>query len=111
VQRRHLFGILLALSVGSAVAAGWLLLHNPTVASTSLGHYTCSAPYDTVLNDADNVPGGEPPPDADEVEASCLESAQSRFLWGSVSVAAGAMFAVGAGVTRRMSPDRRILSS
>jgi hypothetical protein len=65
----------------------------PTVKSTSLGHYTCSAPYDTVLLDADNVPGGEPPVDADEVEARCIDVGQARFTQGLVVGAAAAALA------------------
>jgi hypothetical protein len=71
-----------------AVVAVWLLLHNPTVKSTSLGHYTCSASYDSVLLDADNVPGGEPSADADEVEARCIDAGKAWFTGGFVAGAA-----------------------
>jgi hypothetical protein len=86
------------LSVLFAVLALWLVLHNPTVDSASLGEYTCTAPYDTVLNDADNVPGGEPPPDADEVEARCIDSGETRFNLGLVSGAAAVVLVGTAGV-------------
>jgi hypothetical protein len=76
-----------------AVVGIWLVLHNPTVKNTSLGHYTCSAPYDTVLLDADNVPGGEPPADAEEVEARCINVGQARFTQGLVVGAAAVALA------------------
>src|SRR3954470_14011295 len=81
---RRVFALLPLLSLVVALVAVWLLLHNPTVKSTSLGHYTCSAPYDTVLFDADNVPGGEPSADADEVEARCIDVGKVRFTQGLV---------------------------
>jgi hypothetical protein len=94
MTRRHpglgLLGLLAGLA---AVAAAWLLLHNPTVESTSQGRYTCSAPYDTVLFDADNVPGGEPPADADVVEARCTDLGAARFRQGSLAAAAAAALA------------------
>jgi len=90
--------VLVLLSVVATVIAIWLLLHNPTVKSTSLGHYTCSAPYDTVLLDADNVPGGEPPADADEVEARCSDVGAARFTVGMMALVAGIALAALAGV-------------
>ncbi|MFL6131609.1 MAG: hypothetical protein ACJ72A_02335 [Nocardioidaceae bacterium] len=88
---------LVAAGVLSAILAAiaiWLVLHNPTVDDTSLGDgYPCSAPYDTVLNDADNVPGGEPPADADEVEARCVDVGQARFGQGLVAGAAAVLLA------------------
>ncbi len=77
-----------------AVVAIWAFLDNPTIDNTSLGDYTCAAPYDTVLNDADNVPGGEPPADADKVEARCTESGEDRFIQGSVAGGASVILAV-----------------
>jgi hypothetical protein len=87
-RSRRAVALLGLLSVVVAFVAIWLLLHNPTVKSTTLGHYTCSAPYDTVLLDADNVPGGEPPADADEVEARCIDVGKARFTQGLVVGAA-----------------------
>jgi hypothetical protein len=102
-----LLGVLIALA---ALVAVWLLLHNPTVKSTSLGHYTCSAPYDTVLFDADNVPGGEPSADADEVEARCIDVGKVRFtqglVVGTVAVALGALTTVLA-VRRRTTTQQQ----
>jgi hypothetical protein len=54
---------------------------------------TCTAPYDTVLNDADNVPGGEPPPDAHEVETRCIDAGEARFTQGSVAGGAAVLLA------------------
>src|SRR3954465_12568205 len=72
--------VLVAVAVLLAVLAGWLLLHNPTIDGTSRGDaYSCAAPYDTVLNDADNVPGGEPATDADDIAARCRSAGQDRF--------------------------------
>ena len=80
---RAALAILGVISALAAIASVWLFLSNPTVRSTSLGQYTCSAPYDTVLFDADNVPGGEPPVDADEVEARCVAAGRARFVAGA----------------------------
>lgn len=106
---RPALSALVLLSVVATVIAIWLLLHNPTVKSTSLGHYTCSAPYDTVLLDADNVPGGEPPADADEVEARCSDVGADRFTEGMMALAAGIALAALAGalaVRRRNAADQ-----
>jgi hypothetical protein len=83
-------GILAAVCAAIGV---WLVLDNPTVKSTSLGAYTCTAPYDTVLNDPDNVPGGEPPPDADEVEARCIAAGETRFTQGLFAGGAAVLLA------------------
>lgn len=86
-----LLGLLSALF---AVLALWLVLHNPTVTGPSSGDYTCSAPYDTVLNDADNVPGGAPPADGKVIEAKCIETGESRFTQGLVGAGAAVVLAV-----------------
>ncbi|WP_028645622.1 hypothetical protein [Nocardioides sp. URHA0020] len=96
--RRLLLALLGALSAVFAVAGMWLLLHNPSVKSVSMGMYTCTAPYDTALNEPDNVPGGEPPPDADQVEAACIDAGETRFKWGVASGAGAVLLAVAAGV-------------
>lgn len=102
-----LLGLLSALF---AVLALWLMLHNPKVTGPSSGDYTCSATYDTVLNDADNVPGGEPPSDGKVIEAQCIETSESRFTQGLVSAGAAAVltvFASGIAVrARRGAPSR-----
>jgi hypothetical protein len=61
VSVRRLPTVLGILAAVVGLFAAWWVLNNPTVYSSSLGEdYTCTAPYDTVLNDPDNVPGGEP---------------------------------------------------
>jgi hypothetical protein len=105
-RSRPVLALLGLLSALCALVAFWLLLHNPTVKSTSLGGYTCSAPYDTVLFDADNVPGGEPSADADEVEARCIDVGQGRFAQGLVvGTAAVALAALTTVLTIRRQPS------
>jgi len=110
-RSRRAFALLGLLSVIVGVAALWLLLHNPTVESTSLGHYTCSAPYDTVLLDADNVPGGEPPPEGDAVVDRCLDVGKARFTQGLVvgeaSIGLAALAAMAARGTCHQAGRRR----
>ncbi len=74
-----------------AVAAVWLMFDNPDIDGTSRGDsYTCLAPWDTVLNGADNFPGGEPPSDGKEIAARCREAGQERFL-AAVAVGSAAV--------------------
>ena len=81
---RRLLATLGLVSAALAVTAIWLVLHNPTIDATSRGDdYTCLAPYDTVLNDADNLPGGEPPPDAAVIGARCRTLGEARFAQGA----------------------------
>lgn len=95
MTRSRRLPVLLGVVAAICAAIGvWLIFDNPTVDSTILGEYLCTAPYDTVLNDADNVPGGEPPPDADEVEARCIDAGEERFTQGSVAGGAAVMLAV-----------------
>jgi hypothetical protein len=85
---RPLIVFLGLLSAVLAVAALWLAQDNPDIDNTSRGvQYTCAAPYDTVLNDADNVPGGEPPSDSDSIASRCIDAGEARFVQ---AVAAGA---------------------
>lgn len=63
-----------------AGAAMWLAFDNPDVdGGTRSDSYTCLAPWDTVLNDADNLPGGEPPPDGEAIAARCRTAGEGRF--------------------------------
>jgi hypothetical protein len=72
-----------------ALAGLWLAFSNPGIDGTSRGdNYTCSAPYDTVLNDADNVPGGEPTTDGDDNADRCQSVGQERFGLAVGAVAA-----------------------
>lgn len=66
---RSLRAVLALVAVVVAGAALWISVDNPTVDGTSRGTYTCLAPYDTVLDDAIDPVGGEPPPDDDEIAA------------------------------------------
>lgn len=94
---RLLLALLGVASVVLAAVATWLVLHNPSIDDTSRGDgYACSAPYDTVLNDADNVPGGEPPPDSDEIAARCVVVGEDRFAQGSAAAVSAAMLAAAA---------------
>ena len=70
----------------------WLSVDNPAIAHTRRGHYVCLAPWDTVLNDANNEPGGEPPRDAAEIKMRCREAGEARFDTAvAFGVAAGAV--------------------
>jgi hypothetical protein len=83
------------LAAGVAIAALCLALNNPDIDNTSRGdNYPCAAPYDTVLNDADNVPGGEPPADSDSIAARCVDAGQARFV-RSVAGGLGAVVLAG----------------
>lgn len=68
-----------------AVVAVWLVLHNPAISGTSVGDYPCLAPYDTVLNNADNLRGGEEPRDADEIRSRCESLGEERFIQGAIT--------------------------
>lgn len=88
---------LLGLAAALALTAVWLTFDNPDIDGTSRGDaYTCLAPWDTVLNRADNVPGGDPPPDSDSIAARCRDAGTDRFVLAAV--AAGAAVAVVLGV-------------
>ncbi len=80
--------LLAALAGAFALAAVWLTFDNPDIDDTSRGDpYSCLAPWDTVLNGADNFPGGEPPPDGDDIARRCRAAGEDRF---HLAVASGA---------------------
>ena len=82
-----------------AVTAVWLALDNPDIRDTSRSDpYTCLAPWDTVLNDADNIPGGEPPPDSEEIGTRCREAGHDRFALAIASGSAAVILGVVASV-------------
>ena len=88
--------LLVAFTAVLAVTAIWVTFDNPDIDGTSRGDaYTCLAPWDTVLNNADNYPGGEPPPDADEIATRCRDAGHERFQWavatGSAAVVVAAL--------------------
>lgn len=87
--------LLAALAAALAITAMWLTFDNPAIGGTSRGDsYSCLAPWDTVLNDADNYPGGEPPPDGDDIAARCRDAGQDRFAWAVASAFAASALAV-----------------
>lgn len=93
-RQRPLVVFLGLLSAVLAVVALWLAQDNPDIDNTSRGdQYTCAAPYDTVLNDADNVPGGEPPADSDSIASRCVDAGEARFVQ-AVAAGAGAVVLV-----------------
>lgn len=99
VRLRAVLGLLAA---ALAVIAVWLAFDNPEIDGTSRGDdYTCLAPWDTVLNGADNLPGGETPPDSAEIGVRCREAGGKRFVWAGVSGAAALALAVLAASGRR----------
>ena len=111
-RRRRLVGISLALlAVVLAGVALWLALDNPTISHTSRGDYTCLAPWDTVLNDANNYPGGEPPPDGDQIAERCREAGEQRFDTAAIFLVAAGVLAVAAGAVGLVAyrRDRRPL--
>ncbi len=70
------------LFLAAVLLAGFALVRavdNPDVAWSGEGDYQCSAPWDTALNGADNVPGGEPPLDAQVVATRCRTAGFARF--------------------------------
>lgn len=85
------------------LAGGWLVFDNPEVSlsASATAWYdgestrTCLAPYDTVLNHADNFPGGEPPPGGDRIARDCRHAGRVRFAeaagLGGVGVLLGAL--------------------
>lgn len=107
----RVLGISLALvAVVLAGVALWLALDNPTISDTSRGEYTCLAPWDTVLNDADNYPGGEPPRDGDQIAERCREAGEERFNTAVMVLVGAGVVAVAAGVVGVVAHrrDRRL---
>ena len=94
-------GLLAVVAVLLAAVAVWLATDNPDIGGTSFGDsYQCLAPWDTVLNDANNAPGGEPPPDSDEIAARCRAAGEDRFSQAvPFSIAAGVAAVAAIGVT------------
>ena len=100
LPRLRLGGFSLALlALALACGALWPALDNPTISNTSRGdNYPCLAPYDTVLNDANNFPGGESPPNGDQIAERCREAGEHRFDTATTRLVAGGVAAVAAGV-------------
>jgi hypothetical protein len=105
--------LLAVVAAALAITAVWLALDNPVIHNTSRAdNYSCLAPWDTVLNDADNIPGGEPAPDGEEIGARCRDAGHDRFdlavASGSAAMVLGLLTAV---VTWRGSRARVTPSS
>ena len=102
--------LLAVVAAALAVTAVWLPFDNPDIHGTSRGQdYTCLAPYDTVLNHADNFPGGELPPDGDDIAARCRQAGQERFGTSLATGSGAAALAVLTGALlwrRRRTPVR-----
>lgn len=82
-----------------ALAALLLVFDNPGIDDTSRGdNYPCLAPHDTVLNNGSNIPGGETPPDADDIATRCDKAGRHRFNF-AVALGAAAILAGGYAVT------------
>lgn len=103
--------LLAAAALTLGVTALWLATDNPEIRHTSRGDpYPCLAPWNTVLNDADNRPGGEPASDEDDINARCRVAGEDRFdvavVFGVAAVGTGA---AAIGVTyARGRRDRRL---
>lgn len=92
-----------------ALACLWLAFDNPEIDGTSKGDgYSCLAPWDTVLNGADNAPGGEPPPDTEVIASRCREAGRGRF---DLAVASGSASVVVATLALAVTMRRRRTSA
>lgn len=76
-----------------ALAAFWLVVHQPTIANTSRGDYQCLAPYDTVINRASNLPSGGSGRDAEAIAARCRSVGDDHFVVAVVAAVASVAFA------------------
>lgn len=102
--RSRAVAALLLLAALALVVAGLLLtVANPTIderreweGSASEAPYTCLAPYDTVLNDADNVPGGEPAVNDATIAARCRAAGRDRYRQGATLAGLGVLAGAGA---------------
>lgn len=87
------------------------MFDNPDINNTSRGDsYPCLAPYDTVLNDASNEPGGETPPDADDIASRCRDAGHERFNL-ALGLGAAAILAGGYAVTMSLFRSRSTKNS
>jgi hypothetical protein len=92
--------LLATFAAALAATAIWLTFDNPAIDGTSRGDsYTCLASWDTALNDADNYPGGEPPPDGDDIAARCRDAGHARFAGAVASACTASALAVFATVS------------
>jgi hypothetical protein len=104
---RYLTWALVVLAGALAVTAIILAVDNPEISGTTRGDsYPCLAPWDTVLNGANNYPGGEPPTDGDDIKTRCEAAGRERF-GHAVGFGVGAAILVGAAVAVTLVGDRR----
>ncbi|MGH1562019.1 hypothetical protein [Mumia sp. DW29H23] len=89
-----------------ALAAVVLAADNPDVPADpswdGTASYTCLAPYDAVLLNERDTPGGEQPPDYDELVRTCRQAQVERF-----TLAVGAALAAALLVGAAWAVDRR----
>ncbi|HTW16624.1 MAG TPA: hypothetical protein VMF51_15910 [Nocardioides sp.] len=81
--------VLVAAGVVLICTAMWLSYDAPTIAETSRGDYTCLAPWDLVVNEADADPQGEAMPDGAQAAALCREAGEERFALAVGSASGG----------------------
>ncbi|MFC5176723.1 hypothetical protein [Nocardioides taihuensis] len=79
MRRSFAVGLFVALAILCATAAVWLALDNPEIHGADNALYTCAAPWDTAVNDADNVSGGEPVPGGADLAVRCVVVGEQRF--------------------------------
>jgi hypothetical protein len=103
-------GSFLALAILCATAAVWLALDNPEIHGADNALYTCAAPWDTAVNDADNVAGGEPVAGGADLAARCVVVGEQRFDLAMVAGTCAALLTlVGIGLAfgSRPRPERQ----
>ncbi|MDQ6525424.1 hypothetical protein RB608_17510 [Nocardioides sp. LHD-245] len=59
---------------------------------------TCLAPFHTVLDGADNFPGGEPPLNGESIAAKCREAGRTRYRQGIVLMGVGGLAGLGVAI-------------
>jgi hypothetical protein len=116
MRSRTISAALGVVTVALGVVILWGMFANPSIDDTSFGEpFTCLAPWDTVLNGADNRPGGSPRDDEAEIGARCRAAGEQRFAIGrgaaiAAVITAGGALAAGAIALRtrpRVGADRR----
>ena len=109
VRRSFAVGLFLALAILCATAAVWLAVDNPEIHGADNALYTCAAPWDTAVNDADNVAGGEPVAGGADLAARCVVVGEQRFdlaLVAGTCAALVALVGIGLAFGSRPRPDR-----
>lgn len=60
---------------------------------------SCEAPFHTVLDGADNLPGGELPLNGESIAAKCREAGRTRYRQGIVLMGVGGLAGLGVAIT------------